>query len=396
MEGGIYTREKCSQCNRTLVYCGSKGITCPDHPGERARTCIVKFPGKIYKTFTDIRAAEQLLNFLRYEKGERKEHFNPDDYRSARPNSFGALIDQYLARKKTRKTFKKIERYISRALESFGLGRNVRDVTSTEIEDYLYGIPGISEKTRADHCSQLHDFWTWCRKRKIISLAEFPEFPEIEYKLGYRKVTTWEIQEKVIDRVKEISYERNPKIWLGIEMLATHTEIRPGDLLKIREGDYQRGYVTIFDPTKSQAKGGIWKTIRLLPEHTEAWENIRGMYPCLNDEMPFFRHHGGIAGLAVNQPFSDKYFYTWWMKACDEIGLKGVPLYPGTKHTTATETARLLGPKKAQQASGLTNKAFERYNQAITDGAYDVVTQIGKARKRGRLVPFKRNKREGE
>jgi len=111
MEGGIYTREKCSQCGRTLVYCGAKGCTCPEHPGERARTFIVKFPGKIYKTFTDIRAAEQMLNYLRYEKSDRKEHFNPEDYRSTKPHSFGSLIEQYLARKKHLKTYRVEQEY---------------------------------------------------------------------------------------------------------------------------------------------------------------------------------------------------------------------------------------------------------------------------------------------
>ncbi|MGI6388256.1 MAG: hypothetical protein ACOX2W_14270 [Desulfomonilia bacterium] len=123
------------------------------------------------------------------------------------------------------------------------------------IEDYLYSIPGIGGKTRANTCSALHDFWAWCRRRKVITLAEFAEFPEIEYKLGYRKVTTWKVQEQVLAKIKELSYGKNRKIWFGIELLATY---------------------------------------------------------------------------GVNAPFGPKYFSVWWTKAASEVGLEGVPLYPGT------------------------------------------------------------------
>lgn len=78
------------------------------------------------------------------------------------------------------------------------------------------------------------------------------------------------------------------------------------------------------------------------------------------------------------------------MKACEEIGLGGVPLYPGTRHTTVTETARMLGSEEAKKASGhRTNKAFERYNQAINDGAYQVVSKI-RAKMTGKVIPLKK------
>jgi hypothetical protein len=74
---------------------------------------------------------------------------------------------------------------------------------------------------------------------------------------------------------------------------------------------------------------------------------------------------------------------------CKQIGLEGVPLYPGTKHTTATETAKNLGSDRAKNASGLTNKAFERYCQVEDKDAYEVVTEIRK-KKKGEVVPFRR------
>ena len=133
MDGGIYTRERCSQCGKLLKYVGTKGCICPDHPGERARTFIVKFPGKIYKTFTNLDEAEQLLNYLRYEKGDRGERFNPLDYKDERPNSFSSLASSYLERKKGRRSFRKIRAIMDRACGVFG-DMNLKDITSARIE----------------------------------------------------------------------------------------------------------------------------------------------------------------------------------------------------------------------------------------------------------------------
>jgi hypothetical protein len=387
MEGGIYTREKCPKCGKSLKHIdGRKGCFCPTHPDIRASSFIVKFPGGIYQRHKSYEGAAQSLNYLRHEKGSRKSCFNPDDYRSVKPNSFSALKEKYLARKTDRVTYKKIERIINLASGYFG-PMNVREITGADIEDYLYSIKGISEKTRSNHCTQLHNFWFWCLARgNIITLAEMPTFPKIDYELGYRKITTWEIQESVIAKVKEISYHINPKIWFGIDMLANYTSLRPDDLRRISEGSLDNnGWLTIHNPTKKKNK---FKYIKLHPDHVEEWRNIQLKYPAMSG-VPFFRHISGIGGSRPNEIFGDKYLYKYWDKGCKEVGLIGVPLYPGTKHTTATETAKYMGTDKAKNASGLTNKAFERYCQVENTDAFEVVTEIRK-RKKGKIMAFKK------
>ncbi len=392
MDGGIYTRQKCSKCGENLKHDERrKGCFCKDHPDQRATSFIVKFPGGIYQRYQSYDKATQSLNYLRHEKGIRKNLFNPDDYRSIKPNSFNALKDKYLARKKDRATYKKIVRYIERASEYFG-PMNVREITGADIEDYIYSIPGISEKTRFNHMTQLRDFWKWCLARgNIITLAEMPAFPEIVYTLGYRKITDWENQEKVISKVRELSYNINPKIWLGIDMLATYTALRPDDLRRINESSLdENGWLVIHNPTKRKNK---FKTIKLHPDHVHEWKSLKAKYPALPGA-PFFRHTKGISGCTANESFGDKYFYKWWNRAASEIGLKDVPLYPGTKHTTATETAKMLGTDKARIASGLTNKAFDRYCQVENEGSFEVVTAIRK--KKAKVIPFSKGKKDSE
>jgi len=216
-----------------------------------------------------------------------------------------------------------------------------------------------------------------------------PMFPDIEYELGRRKITDWKTQEIVISKVHEISYHINPKIWLGIDILATYTALRPDDLRRVSENSLDdSGFLTIHNPTKKKNK---FKTIRLAEDHVEKWRELQRQFPAMPD-MPFFRHNTGINRVKADTPFGEKYFYKWWVKACAEVGLVGVPLYPGTKHTTATETAKMLGTDKARSASGLTNKAFDRYCEVENNGAFDVVTAIRK-KKKGVVVPLKKVKK---
>jgi len=387
MEGGIYTREKCSVCGKTLRHDGGKhGCFCPDHSKIGARTFIVKFPPNLYQTFTQYEKASQSLNYLRHEKGTRKQRFNPDDYKSIKPNSFAALKDKYLARKTDKASYRVICQIINRANETLGY-INVREITGADIEDYLVGIAGISEKTRFNHMTQLRNFWKWCLKRgNIITLAEMPSFPDIDYTLGYRKITDWETQEKVLNKLKEIT-SHNPKIWFGIDMLATYTSLRPDDLRRLREESLDtNGWLTIYNPTKKKNK---FKTIRLHPDHVALWRQYQEKYPAV-PTMPFFRHAPGIKNCKPDKLFNRKYLYAWWNNAAEEIGLKGVPLYPGTKHTTATETAKLLGADKAKVASGLTNKAFDRYCQVEGDGSYEVITAI-RTKKKAEVIQLFRS-----
>lgn len=382
MDGGIYTREKCYKCMKILTHnAGRKGCFCPDHPDVRAHSFIVKFPGGIYQRHQNYEAACQSLNYLRHEKGVRKNLFDPDDYRSSRPNSIAGLKDKYLARKKNLASYGKVEHALNMADEHFG-PMNVREITGAELEDYLYDIQHISEKTRKNHRDYLMNFWKWCLNRGVITLAEMPAFPEILYELGYRKITDWNTQRCVIETVKSIC--PNPKIYLAIDMLATYTAIRPEDIRRLNEDSLDNnGWLTITDPTKFKNN---FKRIHLHPDHLIAWKTLNKKFPALPGA-PFFRN------IETGEVIGKNKLSRWWNKACALVGLEGVSLYAGTKHTTATETAKNFGKEKARSASGLTNKAFDRYCQAEGDENYEVVTAIRK-KQMGTVIPLRKRKAE--
>ena len=51
------------------------------------------------------------------------------------------------------------------------------------------------------------------------------------------------------------------------------------------------------------------------------------------------------------------------MKACAALGVEGVTLYPGTKHSTVTALGQVLSPEQIKRGGTghATNAAFERY-----------------------------------
>lgn len=151
---------------------------------------------------------------------------------------FASLAEKWLQVKVQEvkpRSFSNLKRYMKAAIDERG-NKNIKDIGYAEIQDFLFS-QNVSDKTRANIKSCLHTFWTWLRKRRLITLQQFPEFPEIKFTLGFRNIIDKATQEKIIDEVKRISYHRNPKIWLGVKWLATYIAIHPGELLKMTERD---------------------------------------------------------------------------------------------------------------------------------------------------------------
>lgn len=366
MKGNIITTERCMICNERLEHDDRRhGLFCLDHPQISAvKIFIVRFGRHIQKQFKTYDQAAQFLNGLRFKTGEGT--FDLNDYSSEQPYSFMVLSEKYLKRKKNLKSFKEKKRHIKLAQNYFN-NRNVKYISGADIEDYLFDLTGISEKTRANYASALSDFFKWVHKRQVIKII--PPFPQIEYELGYRTITDLKTQRAIIEKVREMSESKNPKVWFGIDLLATYVNLRPGDLLKIKEKDIdlEHGVITIHYPTKSKNKK---KTVRLLQDHLNYFAEIKTKFKAL-PELTFFRHHGGVRSLKPNTPFGPKYFKTWWDKACKELGVLGLDLYGGTRHTSTTEIARLAGTQNAREASAHeTNKAFDRYCQFQSDTSF--------------------------
>jgi len=356
MQGRIYTDQKCFICGSILRHDEKRrGLFCPDHKEvEATRLFKVRFGRKITKRFNNYREAERFLNGIRYEID--KGSFDFRDYQAGNPLSFTVLSEKWLEIKKKdvkKGSFKNINNYIRKAQAYFG-DRNIKNIQFGELQDFLYSLP-LSDKSKSNCRSCLHTFWTWLLKRKEINRSQFPEFPDISFELGWRKTIDKETQHKIIQEVKRITFADNPKIWIGIKFLATYISIRPHELINIREKhiDLKSGFFFIPHPKEKKPK-----IVPLIDEDIAILKTIPEGLP----DLFFFRHVTGISGVKAGRQFGPRYLYKWWKKACDNLGVAGVDLYGGTRHSSTIALREFATPEQIRQGTmHSTNKAFERY-----------------------------------
>ena len=142
-----------------------------------------------------------------------------------------------------------------------------------------------------------------------------PIFPDIHYKLGWRTIVSMKDQAQILDEIWTISNYEKPRIWLGIKLLSLVPPARPDTF--------------------------------------------------------FFRHLKSKKGTRASKQFGPKYFKIWWDKVCENVGIRGVDLYGGTKHSTVTALGQVMTPEQIQRGStGHASDAFKRYmlpdvNEAI-------------------------------
>lgn len=366
MLGGIYSDQRCSICSSKFKDDGRRGLFCPNHPHQRASHFVVRFKN-ITRRFRSYESAQRVLTGLRYKIDENT--FDSRDYLKEKPLGFANLSEKWLHTKEhlAHKSLNNLRNYMGKAQRTWG-NANIKAIGYAEIEDLLLSL-SLSDKTKSNIKSCLHDFWQWLRKRQVITLAQMPDFPLTPFELGWRKVLDINTQQQVIDEVRHISYSINPKIWIGIRWLSTYISMRPGEMLSLKEGmiDIKMGVLIIPHPKEKEPK-----LIELLDVDIEILADIPRGIPAL----PFFRHPKGIKGAVPGEKFGDRYLYKWWKKACSNLGVEGVDLYGGTRHSTVIALRSVMTPEEIKRGTmHRTNKAFDRYLQAKSMGTKVVYKQ---------------------
>ena len=367
MRGTIFTDQKCPICKATLNYDERRrGLFCPSHPEQQAnRLFTVQFGRTVRKRFSDYREAERFLDGLRYEVD--KGTFDPRDYSSKMPLSFTLLSTQWIEHKQQEVkegSLKNLRSFVSRAQEHFG-DKNVKLIDYAALEDF-FSSQKLSNKTKSNLRSCLHSFWTWILNRKVISRSDFPDFPNISFELGWRKTVDKETQQAIIDEIKRISFSINPRIWLGIKWLSTYIAIRPNELLSIKEEHIERrsGLILIPHPKEKRPK-----IVPLIDEDMELLKSFPPSFP----KLYFFRHEKTQGRSRAGSQFGEHFFYSWWKRACKNLGIEDVDLYGGTRHSSAIALTSFATPEQIRRATmHATNSAFERYYQVTVEEVRNV------------------------
>lgn len=335
MKGGIYTDERCPVCNGHYRDNGS-ALFCPQHPKCRASSHKVIF-GNITKRFKSYQGATRFLTGLRFKTDENT--FDERDYRKDNPLAFSYLSAKWLQYRRDEVrpgSYKNLVSHIRYAQAHFE-NMNVKDIRYGHLEDFIKSLT-LSDKS----------------KHNIMSTLE----------LKMRRTISKEMQWQIMEEVKRIC--PHPKVYLGIKWLSTYISIRPGEMLSLKEGNIDRENGYLYFPHPKEKKS---KAVPILPEDVELLKSFAASFPA----MPFFRHTGGVKGVAENEAFGQKYLYKWWVKACINLGIRGVDLYGGTRHSSARALRTHRTPEEIKRATmHTTNKAFERYFQIEADDVRNI------------------------
>ena len=177
---------------------------------------------------------------------------------------------------------------------------------------------------------------------------QIQKFPTIKASSPYRKIVEKQIPCKILDETKRLTYDWNPRVYIGILFLATYINVRPGELIGIREKDIdlQIGRILIRESKTGEPKYAylLDDDIRLLGEQPKGFP-----------ELHFFRHLKGRGGNRPGSKFGKGYLYKWWKAACRKLSIEGVDLYGGTRHSSAIALRQSHTPEEIKRARGRTN-----------------------------------------
>ena len=315
----------------------------------------IRFGRKIHRMFKVEAEADRFLTGLRFKDDEKTLDLR--DYSKHKPLALSKQAEHWLNTKDVSTNYKRnLERWMNLAVDRWR-DPNVKAVTYGMLQDLIDAQP-VSQKTKHDMANCFAQFFKWLGKRERTPT---PEIPEYSFTLGWRQIVDLETQAVIIAKVKEIAPHR---VWLGIKWLATYIAIRPGAMHSLRERDVNVNGHFVLRP--STVKTGELMLIPMLPEDIQLYEELPKEFPN-SPVFPFGRHR----------------FYDWWKKACKLVGVEGVDLYGGTRHSSTTAMAAIFSKEelKTHGTRHGTNKAFERYCQAEAAPSLNIYEELAKRRK---------------
>jgi integrase len=235
--------------------------------------------------------------------------------------------------------------------KSWGPDTNVRSIGFGQVEDLLLSL-SVSDKTKHEMINCFSQFFKWVEKREGIPT---PDLPEIEYTLGWRNIIPIELQQRIIVEIKRRC--PNVRVYLGVKWLATYIAIRPKEMWSLKEKEIDVDGYFVLPPTSTKEKKP--KLVPMLNEDIKIYRSLPTGLP----NMPFFRRHKKQGAYKAGEQISRYAFYKWWKKACKSLGIEGVDLYGGTRHSTVSAMAEYFTKEEMREHGTQhgTNKAFERY-----------------------------------
>lgn len=244
------------------------------------------------------------------------------------------------------RTLKEYQRWAGEAGEpsahfAYWYGKTLQDIDGPALEDWDYHLSkaGLSAKSRRNVMSGFRSFLTWvAEQRPGFTLPKFP-WPEVDERQP--AILTPELQRQVLEAIPEP--ER------GIFLAMAETLIRPGEarVLRVRDWDPHTNQLRVSRAAKDQKTRGEVRGLKTRNAKVVPVVSFE-LFDWLERHVPAERRLADPDGpLFVNPDGREGGWWShWalmyaWEKACAAVGVSGVTLYAGLKHSTATHLKAL-------------------------------------------------------
>jgi len=283
---------------------------------------------------------------------------------SARPRAqiIGPLLDRWvkLFRQRVRvgerapRTLRELERWNTEETGHFRWWeeKSLADISRASVEEWSLWLAtdrNLSPKSRRNVLAGFHSFLSWVAE-DVQPGWEPPRFTWPELDERQPTVLSQELQRKVLNAIPE------PRRGIFLAMAACL--IRPSEARALRKRDWtvQGNELRVSRAAKDRATRGVVrglksrnvKTVPIVDNDLTAWLLQRvGTEAILADpDGPLFENPAGHE----EGWWSETAMRRVWANACKRVGVTGVGLYEGTKHSTATRLKALGADDRVLQS----------------------------------------------
>ena len=293
--------------------------------------------------------ADRILTKIRAEKDAGT--FDPSRYVSQKlkPLRFRNWSESWLQKKEIEvqrglkaPSYIKVVRVYVRKLQDFYGDNDIRDIGSKAVNELYLSLsasPKYTKNIMDGFEKMLRDAYDWG------DIGVMPKFPKVDVPETEIKIISLYTQDAIIRNISD-QMDRTFILFLARLML------RPCEprALYWEDVDFKRHNVIIrrhFSLNKIRPATKS-RNVKILPLDVELEQALQFLPSHLTSPFVFWKRNG--------HPFSESWARRIWRKVSQEMGVD-IPLYSGTKHSSATALADREGVDMAQEFLGHTNRA---------------------------------------
>lgn len=240
--------------------------------------------------------------------------------------------------KRQPRTLAEYERWVGDHF-SWWHGKTLADVDSQAIEDWDHALATerkLKPKTRRNVLSGFRSFLRWVHEQRPTFVIPRFEWPEVDEHMP--TIITEQLQSQLI---ATIPWPKQGVFWLMALTLVRPSEAR---VLRLRDWD-GADQIRVGRAAKDNKKGGVVRglksrNVKVVPVEfpLNDWlaEHVPPERRLAEPDSPLFRNPDSPDGW-----WSKSALRRAWQAACEKVGVEGVSLYEGLKHSSATHLKAL-------------------------------------------------------